>query len=223
MVTKSVAKSKKKKPKPPGRNTKGPKIGPTLRQERFVSEYLASSNATLAAKKAGYSAKSAHSQGCILLKDPWVMRELEERKAKINDKLELTKERVLEELMAIGFSNMADYMDVNEDGDPILDFSKLSRRQASCLQEVTVDKYVEGRGKGSVNVKRTKFRLYDKHAALVDLGKHLGLFGGHLGTKANPIHTQNNLDGNLEISHVVSFADMKRKFAGPEKNEPGST
>ena len=39
------------------------------RQQRFVDAYLLDSNATQAAIKVGYSAKTAHVQGCRLLKN----------------------------------------------------------------------------------------------------------------------------------------------------------
>ncbi len=39
----------------------------TARQERFVDEYLADLNATQAAIRAGYSARSAHVEGSRLL------------------------------------------------------------------------------------------------------------------------------------------------------------
>jgi phage terminase small subunit len=49
-------------------------------------------------------------------------------------------------LALLGFANMQDYMRANEGGDPYLDFSSLSRDQAAALQEVTVERYMEGRG-----------------------------------------------------------------------------
>lgn len=39
------------------------------KQKIFVTEYIKDLNATQAAKRAGYSEKSAHSQGIRLLKD----------------------------------------------------------------------------------------------------------------------------------------------------------
>jgi phage terminase small subunit len=83
---------------------------------------------------------------------------------------------VVDELRKIAFANMAGYMRAQASGDPYLDFSMLTRDQAAALQEVTVDTYVEGHGEDVRDVRRIKFRLGEKRAALVDLGKHLGVF-----------------------------------------------
>jgi phage terminase small subunit len=79
---------------------------------------------------------------------------------------------------------MADYMRVGPDGCPRLDYSTLTRDQAAALQEVTVDEYVvpdpdgpdEAGKRSCLPVRKVKFKLADKRAALVDLGKHLGMF-----------------------------------------------
>ena len=52
----------------------------TEKQRRFVQHYTG--NATEAAKLAGYSEKSAHYQGCTLLKNPNVKKALDEKIAK---------------------------------------------------------------------------------------------------------------------------------------------
>jgi hypothetical protein len=80
------------------------------------------------------------------------------------------------ELRKIAFANMADYMKSTPEGDPYLDFSTLTPAQTAALAEVTVEDYVEGRGKGARAVKRVKFKLHDKLGALDKLGRHLGLF-----------------------------------------------
>ncbi len=89
-------------------------------------------------------------------------------------KLEITKERIVEELAKIGFSNMLDYMRAGTDGDPYLDFSNLTREQAAALAEVTVEDFKDGRGEDARDVRRIKFKLHDKKGALVDLAKMLG-------------------------------------------------
>jgi hypothetical protein len=71
---------------------------------------------------------------------------------------------------------MRDYMRTGPDGDPVLDFSALTRDQAAALVEVTVEDFKDGRGEGARELRRVKFKLADKRAALVDMGRHLGMF-----------------------------------------------
>lgn len=150
--------------------------GLTFRQQRFVDEYLIDLNATQAAIRAGYSHTTAEQIGHQLLKKTSVSAVIAARQAGLAAQYAITQDRIVAELARIGFANMADYMRAGPDGDPVLDFSALSRDQAAALQEVTVDSYVEGRGKNAREVKRVKFKLADKRAALEDLGKHLGIF-----------------------------------------------
>ncbi len=148
----------------------------TPKQERFVQEYLVDLNATQAAIRAGYSARTAHVQGSRLLTNARIASEISIGRASNTEKLGVTQEMVVSELKKLGFSNMLDYMRVGPDGDPRLDFSSLTRDQAAALTEVTVDEYTDGRGDDAREVKRVKFKLSDKRAALYDLGKHLGMF-----------------------------------------------
>lgn len=90
-------------------------------------------------------------------------------------KLAITKEAVLGELAKIAFANMADYMRVDDDGQPSLNFKDLTRDQAAALVEITVEEFKDGRS-DKREVRRVKFKLADKQDALVSLGKHLGLF-----------------------------------------------
>ena len=158
------------------------------KQQRFVDEYLVDLNATQAAIRAGYSKATAYSQGQRLLKHAEVGAEVAKRRQKVADKLEVTAERVVQELARIGFANMADYMRSTPDGDPYLDFSGLTRDQAAALSEVTVEDFRDGRGEDGRDVRRVKFKLHDKRAALVDLGKHLGMFKTPGDSPENPLH-----------------------------------
>lgn len=142
--------------------------------ERFAQALAKGMNAHQAYTEAGY--KPNYSNGNKLAKRPEVAARVKEILGKAAKRAEVTVERVLAELALIGFANMADYMRVGSDGDPVLDFSALSREQAAALAEVTVEDFKEGRGEEARDVRRVKFKLADKKGALVDLGRHLGMF-----------------------------------------------
>jgi phage terminase small subunit len=183
------------------------------KQRRFVAEYLLDLNATQAAVRAGYSAKTAEQQGFRLLRNARVAAALAAKQIKIADKLDVTAERVVAELAKIGFANMADYMKAGPDGDPYLDFSAISRDQAAALVEVTVEDFKDGRGEDARDVRRVKFKLADKRAALVDLGKHLGLFVDR------HEHTFKLLNG-LSLDDQRALADALKTFSERE-GDPG--
>jgi hypothetical protein len=105
-----------------------------------------------------------------------IAAEIEKARIKRAERTELTQDWVVEELRKIAGANMLDYMKSTPAGDPYLDFSALTRDQGAVLAEVTVEDFVDGRGEDARAVKRVKFKLHDKRAALVDLGRHLGMF-----------------------------------------------
>jgi phage terminase small subunit len=96
--------------------------------------------------------------------------------AKAFEAAAITKEKVVAELGRLAFANMLDYIRITPGGGIEVDLSRIERDTAAAILEVTVDTYVDGRGEDAREVKRVRFKLADKRAALVDLGKHLGLF-----------------------------------------------
>lgn len=185
----------------------------TPKQQRFVEEYLVDLNGTQAAIRAGYSVKTARSQGQRMLTNVDIQKAVQDAQGKRSQRTEITQDAVLKELAKIGFSNMLDYMTATDGGDLIPDFSALTRDQAAAISEVTVETYVEGRGDDAEEVKRVKFKLSDKRAALVDIGKHLGMFKDKVevtGKNGEPIQTSNlNLnmteeEANQRIAELVT-------------------
>jgi phage terminase small subunit len=154
----------------------------TNKQKTFVSEYLVDLNATKAAERAGYSKKTAASIGQENLRKPEIATALAEKQAARFQKADITADRVLSELALLGFANMLDYIQVGSNGEARVDLSKLTREQAAAIGEIAVEEFTERTGEDEngkptfENVKRTRFKLTDKRAALVDLGKHLKLF-----------------------------------------------
>lgn len=68
------------------------------RQEAFVREYLLDGNATQSAKRAGYSEKTAYSQGSELLKHPEIVARLATVRVKAEQKTDITAQWVLDRL-----------------------------------------------------------------------------------------------------------------------------
>jgi phage terminase small subunit len=93
---------------------------------------------------------------------------------------------------------MADYMRHSKNGDPYLDFSKLTRDQAAALIEVTVEDNGE--------VHRVKFKLADKIRALDALGRHLGIYD----------KDQLKITGHLTLEQLVtqSLRTGRRRAGG---------
>ena len=71
------------------------------KQQRFVAEYLKDSNATQAALRAGYSPKTAYSQGHDLLKKPEISEAVAKGTAEICARAEVSAEYVLSSLLSI--------------------------------------------------------------------------------------------------------------------------
>ena len=71
----------------------------TDKQRRFVEEYLIDLNATQAAIRAGYSAKTANREGSRLLSNVDIAAAISERQQAVSNKLELSAEWVLEKLV----------------------------------------------------------------------------------------------------------------------------
>lgn len=186
----------------------------TPKQARFVDEYLVEFNGTEAAIRAGYSAKTAYAQASRLLKNVKVAEAVVLGKAALAERAKLSADKVIAELAKIGFANMADYMKATPEGDPYLDFASLTRDQAAALQEVTVDRYIEGHGEDAREVKRVRFKLGDKRAALTDLGRHFGIFNPErvelTGPGGQPIEVQDVRRRNLDLLDAIA----RRKAGG---------
>ena len=78
----------------------------TPKQQLFATEYLIDLNATQAAIRAGYSKRTAESQGSRLLRNVKVKEHLSELGAKRSERCEITSDEVLHEIAKIAFVNL---------------------------------------------------------------------------------------------------------------------
>jgi len=150
----------------------------TGKQKLFVEEYLVDLNASRAAVRAGYQGNWAGNCGRRNLQKPHVRAAIERAQAPRLARIDLDAQRVLAELTKIAQANVLDYMRIDRDGEPVVDFKRLDRARASALSEVVVEelKPVDGAAR-----RRVRFRLHDKLAALDKLAKHFGLYRERLG------------------------------------------
>lgn len=163
----------------------------TPKQAQFVAEYVADLNATQAAIRAGYSAKTAEVQASRLLSNVKVAAAIRDAQDAREKRTAVTADRVVAELAKLAFANIEDFTRL-VGSDRVPDLSTATRDQLAAVSEIVVDEYVDGRGEGARDVKRVRFKLVDKRAALVDLGRHLGMFVDrheHSGPAGGPIET----------------------------------
>ena len=135
----------------------------TDQQRRFVEEYLVDCNATLAAGRAGYSARSARQAGTRLRGLPHVRRALEAAMAARSDRLGVSQDRVVLELARLAFADMRDFASWGDGGVRLRPSEELTEDQAACVSEI-----VETPGKG------VRVKLFGKQPALAALARHLG-------------------------------------------------
>ncbi|MGU3492957.1 terminase small subunit [Xanthobacteraceae bacterium A53D] len=112
-----------------------------LRRAMFVREYLLDLNAAAAAVRAGFSAKTAASQGSRLLSDVKVVTAINAALADRADKLDLSAESVLPEVARLAF---IDATAILHDDGSLKSLSEISAAGKAAL--VAVETSVQGGG-----------------------------------------------------------------------------
>jgi phage terminase small subunit len=135
------------------------------KRAKFVEEYLVDLNATQAAIRAGYSEKTARSQGQRLLTNVDIQEALTHRRKELQEANDLTPERVIAELVKLAFASMDTYTTWGPLGVRLIPSEELPEGAAAAVSEVS-----ETVGEKSSTV---RFKLHDKKGSLVELLKYL--------------------------------------------------
>jgi len=144
----------------------------TLRQEKFVDEYIAcDGNATQAAIKAGFTAKHARVTATKLLAKPHIRQEIEQRKTALFERAKLTPELVLRELTWLATSNIRDFYDEQGKLKPVKQWTRRMGAQVKSIE--TLRRNVTAGDNATDEVFRIQF--WPKDRAAETLAKHLGL------------------------------------------------
>ncbi len=136
----------------------------TPRVEIFINEYLVDFNVSRASRAAGYKHVCS---GFQLLKKPTVANEINRRKQRRLDNLDITSERVLAEIARCAFFDPRKLY--NRDGT-LKKVTELDNDTVSAMQGLKV---IERKKAGAVE---KEYKFTNRQGALDMLCKHLGLY-----------------------------------------------
>lgn len=151
----------------------------TDKQNRFCEEYIVDLNATQAAIRAGYSKKTANRIGSENLSKPDIQNEIQRLKSLRSTRTQIEADSVVQELVKVAFSNIKHYLDIEDDEVYFKDLKNVTDEESAAIESVKVmKKIIKGKGEkdDDVEVQAIQFKLHSKVNALVQLGRHLGIF-----------------------------------------------
>lgn len=161
------------------------------REDLFCLEYLIDLNGKQAAIRAGYSEKSATSKASQLLTKVNVQDRIQQLQKNTQKRTEVTTDKVIKELANIGFSNIADVLDVSitassdsltgeESEEELLNALAGSNNWVTLKDGKDLKDLPRNVSSLISEIKQTKdglsIKLYDKLNAIDKLMKHLGMF-----------------------------------------------
>jgi phage terminase small subunit len=178
-------------------------------QALFVSEYLKDRNATQAATRAGYSAKSAEWLGYQLLQNPLVRAAVDAGMEKLLNDNGLTANRVLKELGRVAFFDPAKLYD-RKTGRllSVVDMDEDTRAAIASVEIVGTRTSKAG--------ETAKVRMSDKTAALRMAAMHHGLLKEHVevsGPGGGPIEVRELSDAEraVRLAALIATAQARAK------------
>lgn len=172
------------------------KFGLTPQQVRFCQIYSNSMNGTQAAIAAGFSEVSARTIASRLLSKDNIQAYLIDLAARTEEKTIVTKARVLEELAALGFSDMKDFIEFRKGKKPrVKSFEETGEAKTRAIKKIKIrerrievddekaDEFVGNtgdepiRGGKSITLEsHVEFELHDKIRPLDMMARHLKMY-----------------------------------------------
>jgi len=173
----------------------------TAKRRRFCEEYLVDLNAKQAAIRAGYSPRSAEVEGHRLLRNANVAARLAEAQKIRSERTGITQDRVLTELAKIGFSDIRKAINWRANATAMVEDPDTGEERIVATNEVVLigsEEIDDDTAAAIAEISQTdkgglKVKFHDKRGALVDIGRHLGMFVDrheHTGKDGKPIQTE---------------------------------
>lgn len=175
---------------------KGEKLSPM--EDEFCRQYQILRNGRRAAIAAGYAEKRASATACELRAKRKIQERLKELELEWRESSDLSREQIVAELKAVGFSNVKDELDLSEGEQLTLPFGEAfirnlptrPRHVTAAIASIKVTK------KGEVEIRR-----YDKIAALGKLAEIMGY------TKPGDVNV------NVSVSEAIAEARERARTA----------
>lgn len=183
---------------------KGQSKGLTPRQKRFAEEYVIDLNGEAAAKRAGFSAKSANQQAVHLKNIPHVAEYIHQLQSKKFQALKIDAENVLRRILQIAEADIAEAYDDRGYLKPIKDIPENVRL---CISAVKVYEEFEGQGRDREQIGEVReVKFWNKVDALHMLAKHLKLLDDRP-VAAVQVNVENNT--NISLTQNVNVLIAK--------------
>lgn len=160
---------------------------------RFCHEYIKDGNGTRSAIAAGYTGQKL-SMAVIasrLLIKANIVSKIEALRVMHATKIQISAEKILQELAKIAFANLQDYY---KPGNELCDITTLERDKSAAIDSIKLVKKTGGAGENAWETQESSIKLCSKQAALESLGKHLALFTDNVNTKVT-----------MDISEATQF------------------
>ena len=178
----------------------------TEKQRQFVKEYLVDLNATQAAIRAKYSPKTASRIGPELLGKTCIAEAIQKAMQKRAERTEITADMVLQEFWSIAKDDIKNYLAYRtektlidyEDGKlifgykTIVDMKDSNEVDTKNVSEFSCDK--DG---------KIRFKLYCRDNALLQVGKHLGMF-----VEKSKVELTGKDGGPLKVEKGIDFESL---------------
>lgn len=146
----------------------------TTKMIRFCEEYLKDLNGANAARRAGYSKKTANSIAFENLQKPEIKEKIRELQEELQIQTGVTAKMVVEELSRMAFWSIKDFI---ASENSINDLSQMDRTKLVPVTGIKIrEKYEKDINGDPVKVVEAEIKMAAKLDALEKLGRHLGVF-----------------------------------------------
>lgn len=147
----------------------------TAKELMFCNEYLIDLNGAKAAIRAGYSDLTAKEQAYGLMQKKKIIDKIAELNKERMERVKADGDFVIKEFLNIANDDIANYMTLTagKNGKLTVKWKDLSKLDTKNIAELSQDK------------NGFKFKRYNRDTALIQLGRHFGVFEDKLTIKSN--------------------------------------